>query len=575
MSGLRSTKNKSPIKAALKECRPLFWAAIAFSFFINILMLAVPLYSLQVLDRVLSSGSRDTLLMLTIIVTASLLFAHILTALRTFIFAHIGRWIEDKLSGVFARKTAKLAVYKPGIGSQPLRDLGTIKGFVTSQAMGSVFDAPWAIIFFVVIYMINITLGLVVTIGAFILLGFALWAEKGPAQKNAAATEKNIDALQSFDAILRNAEVVKAMGLLGKAHQKWEASHTESQMLAFSGSNTTTIISNITKSLRMALQILLTGLGAYFVLNREMSAGGIIAVSILSGKALAPFDAAITIWHSWVNVKKSHRRLMELDEAIPDEQRVTDLPEPSGQVQVDKVAWQEPRSKRLVLKGINITINSGESVGVIGPSGTGKTTLARILVNVLTPTNGAVRLDGADLAQWDAEKLGSRLGYLPQDVELFAGTIAHNIARLDDNVEDEKFIAAAQLANVHDFIVSLPQGYQTEIGVNGAGLSAGQRQRIALARAFFGKPKFVVLDEPNSNLDSEGENALSGCLVNARQEGITVIIIAHRPSVLHNVDNILVLHDGEAKLYGPAEEVMSKMAVGRENVTPLRKQTVE
>lgn len=560
LSTLGGDKMKSSVKAALRECRSLFFSAVCFSFFINILMLSVPLYSLQVLDRVLSSGSKDTLLMLTIIVAASLIFAHLLTALRSIVFAHIGRWIEDKLSSTFVSKTAKLAVQKPNIGSQPLRDLSTIKGFVTSQAMGSVFDAPWAIIFFVVIYMININLGVLVTIGAFVLLGLALLAERGPAQKNAAANEKNIEALQSFDAMLRNAEVVKAMGLLSNAHQNWEKSHRESQGLSFSGTNITTIISNVTKSLRMGLQILVIGLGAYLVLNGEMSAGGIIAVSILSGKALAPFDAAVTIWQSWVNVKKSHKRLIELDEVIPDEVQTTDLPEPNGQVYLEKIAWQEPRTKSWVLKGINIQINSGESVGVIGPSGTGKTTLARILVNVLTPTSGAVKLAGADLTQWDAQKLGKHLGYLPQDVELFAGTIAHNIARLDVDAEDEKIIEAAQLAKVHEFIISLPLGYQTEIGLNGSGLSAGQRQRISLARAFFGQPKFVVLDEPNSNLDSQGESALSDCLTNAKLAGITVLIIAHRPTILKNVDNILVLHEGEAKLYGPANEVMAKMS---------------
>ena len=480
-----SLKSRSPIREALDQCRPFFWSAVAFSFFINMLLLAVPLYTMQVLDRVLTSGSKDTLLMLTLIVAISLIFAHGLQIFRAFIFSHIGRWMEDRLSGLFVEKTARLAIYKPAIGSQPLRDLATLKNFVASQAMASIFDAPWAIIFFIVIYLINPILGIVVTGGAILLLVLALIAQKLPAKKLEAANERNIKALQSFEAILRNAEVVKAMGLLRPAHEKWRRIYTDSQSLIFSGVNVSTIIANCTRAIRMGLQAMIIGIGAWLVIDGSMSPGGMIAVSILSGKALAPFDAAMSIYQNWVNAKEAHKRLIELHEGVPQAHRTTDLPEPEGRLETRKLAWQEPTSRRWILRGIGISIAPGEIVGVIGPSGAGKTSLARLLVNVQHPTAGAVCLDGADLSQWDESILGSYTGYLPQDVELFSGTIHSNIARLDDNARDEKVIKASKLANVHDFIVSLPKGYQTDIGTNGAGLSAGQRQRIALARAFY------------------------------------------------------------------------------------------
>ena len=560
-----------PVKAALRECRPLFMSVFWFSFFINILMLAVPLYSLQVLDRVLSSGSTDTLLMLTIIVTSSLLFMGLLQGLRTLVFSQIGRWLDERLSMDTVEKTVGLALHKPGIGSQPLRDLAVIKSFLSSPAFASLFDAPWAIIYFITIYVINVTLGIVVTLGAAVLLILAFVAKKMPEKSATTANEEQVQAMQAFDAILRNAEVIQAMGLLQNAVQKWSAHQKEHLQLSFSVSNVSTVISSSTRTIRMGLQILLTGLGAYLALSGHMSSGSIVAVSMIAGRALAPFDAALSIYQSWVGVKKSYKRLGELEEVALEEHPGLTMPEPKGDVSIEKVTYQEGQNKHWILRGINIEVAAGESVGIIGPSGAGKTTLGRILVGVLRPTSGAVRLDGAVLDQWNPDQLGPLIGYLPQDVELFNGSIAENIARLDEGAEGEDVIRAAQLAEVHDFILQLPQGYHTKIGPHGTRLSAGQRQRIALARCFYGKPKLVLLDEPNANLDTAGEQALVQCLLNAKAEGITVFIIAHRPIVLQKVDKILVLHEGEAKLFGPAEEVLARLTQTSPNVRPFRK----
>ncbi|OGT91059.1 MAG: hypothetical protein A2514_09330 [Gammaproteobacteria bacterium RIFOXYD12_FULL_61_37] len=563
--------DKDPIRAALDECRPLFMAAFWFGLFINALMLAVPIYSMQVLDRVLSSGSLDTLLMLTIIVGVSLLFMGLLQGLRALVFSHIGRWLNDKLSSDIVHKTLNLALYKPSIGSQPLRDLATIRGFVTSPALGSLFDAPWAIIYFIVIFMINLWLGLTVVLGAVLMLALALVTEKLPAKHSSLANDEQIKSMQAMDAVIRNAEVVKAMGLLEQASRRWRVHNRQWLEHAFSATNLQTVVSHATRTLRMGLQVLLTGQGAWLVISGGMSSGGIIAVSILSGKALAPFDAAVTIYQTWINTQKAYKRLQELNPASTEANRTMVLPEPRGEIAIEKLTFQDKQSSRWIVRGVNIRIEAGEAVGIIGPSGTGKTTLARLLVGVAQPTSGSVRLDGAALDQWDPDQLGRLIGYLPQGVELFSGTVAENIARLEAEADPQMIVAAAQMAEVHDYILQLPNGYQTDIGLNGALLSAGQKQRVALARCFFGGVRLVVLDEPNAHLDAEGELAFVKCIMNAKERGITTITIAHRPSVLQKVDKILVLQGGEAKMFGPAVEVLDKMTRPEQNVRPIRK----
>ena len=563
-------ENKNPLELAYNECKPLLWAAFWFGLFINLLMLAVPLYSLQVLDRVLSSGSLDTLLLLSVIVVVALLFMGIMQALRSLIFSHLGRWLDDKLSTDLVNKTVEMALHNSQLGSQPLRDLNSIRSFVTSPHLGNMFDAPWAVIFFIVIYLINVNLGYVVTAGAAILAILAFTAQRMPSDETAAANEEQIKSMQSLETIIRNAEVVKAMGLLGNASRRWREHNQKWLQHSFGAANKGTVISQMTKTIRLGLQTLIMGYGAFLALSNEMSPGAIIAVSILTSRALAPFDAAGPLYHSIIGVTKAMGRLRAVDEAADlVEKQTMALPEPKGVVHLAKVSVEAPGTNRWLLRNLNIKIEAGEAIGVIGPSGAGKTTLARALVGVVRPTVGFVNLDGAALTQWDPKQLGDTIGYLPQGVELFDGTVAENIARLEEGASDEAIIRAAQLANVHQTIVAFPDGYGMNIGPSGSRLSAGQRQRIALARCFFGNPRLLVLDEPNANLDGEGEMAFVKALSNAKQMGITTFTIAHRPSVLQTVDKILVLQNGEAKKFGPTQEIMAELAAGNAKVRSI------
>jgi len=567
---IKEDKKQDALKAALSECRPLFFSAFIFSLVINLLSLAVPIYSMQVLDRVLSSGSKNTLMMLTIIVAASVVFSGIITALRATVFSQISRWLDDKLSTDIVYKSIELALRRPNIGTQPVRDLNTIRSFVSSPTMGSILDAPWAIIFFIVLYIINQTIGIVVTIAAFFLLGLAILAQKIPSKLLASSSDAQVKSIQSLESVIRNAEVVAAMGMMEKTTQNWRNFNNTNLEDSYHAGNIGTVISNFTKSYRMGLQIVITGIGAWLVIHEQMTMGAIIAVNMLTGKALAPFDAAVSIYQGWTNVKKAHKRLVLIFDYEGNMTKKLELPEPEGLLSISNLSYQEPNSKRWTLKGVSIEIPAGSSIGIIGPSGSGKTTLSRLLAGVKSPSSGTIRLDGATLDQWPQDQLSSAVGYLPQDIELFSGVVSENIARMDKDVEDSTVIDAAKLAEVHDYILALPNGYQTDIGLNGSALSAGQRQRVALARCFFGNTKLMILDEPNSNLDTEGEQALVQAILNAREKKITTIIVAHRPSLLHHVDQICVLKAGEIAMLGPAKEVLEKLAGANTSLKPLK-----
>ncbi|MEM8794990.1 MAG: type I secretion system permease/ATPase [Pseudomonadota bacterium] len=567
--GMRQAE-KNPVAKAFDECRPLLYGAFGFGFFINILMLAVPIYSLQVLDRVLSSGSLDTLAALTVMAVVALIFMGILQALRLVVFSHIGRWLDDRLSDEIVEKTVTRAVGDPSVGTQPLRDLNTLRNFVTSQHLGTLFDAPFAIIFFIVIYAISVPLGIAVTFGAVVLGLLAFLAQRLPSAPAAMANDEQVRSMQSIDALVRNAEVVKAMGLLHNATIKWRWSNQRRLSHSFLSANLATVIAQITRTIRLGLQIAVMGFGAYLALNDLLSPGAIIAVSILTARALAPFDAAAPLYQSLVGVLKALQRLDDLHlESMEVKPKTMRLPEAKGNLILQKVTYEAPGSGRWILRGINLEIPAGTAVGIIGPSGSGKTTLARMIVGVLQPTTGMVRLDGAALHQWDSAQLSRAIGYLPQGIELFDGTIAENIARLDPNPDDDAVIQAAQTAMVHEAILAFPKGYHTDIGPGGALLSAGQRQRIALARCFYGDPKLIVLDEPNANLDGEGEIAFAQALGNAKRLGITTLTIAHRPQLLRSVDKTLVMQNGEARIYGPTDEVMAELSQGLSKIQPL------
>lgn len=564
---------KSPepdlLSQALKQCRPLFAGALAFSFVIALLSLAVPLYTMQVFDRVLSSSSIDTLLMLTMIVAGCVIAMGLLQLFRQVMLTQVSRWLDDTLSEEIVSRSVSLAVYTPNIGTQPVRDLNTVRSFFASPNFFSLLDAPWAILFFAVLYVINMTIGVVVTVAALFLLVLAVLTQRLPAKRMEDAGDAQIKSMQGLETVIRNAEVVRALGMTRNASLRWKRHNEDHLEDSYAAQAITAGLGNFTRTFRMSLQVVITAIGTLFVIRSEMSMGAIIAVNILTGKALAPFDASVGIYQAWIGLRKARKRLDTVFEQHDDLEDRLALPDPVGAVKIDKLTYQDPRSGRWQVRGVNLEVAAGNALGVIGPSGSGKTTLARLLVGVKPPTSGAVLLDGAALDQWNPSQLSTTLGYLPQDIELFSGTVAENIARMTDDPDEAAVVAAAKMAEVHDFILTLPDGYQTDIGEQGVNLSAGQRQRVGLARCFYGNPKFVVLDEPNSNLDTDGEQALVQCLRNARDAGITIVLIAHRPALLHHVDHIAVLKVGELVMYEPAKIVLAKLSGQNAAAQPL------
>lgn len=554
-------KNQNQIKENLLKqslilCQRAFAYNFIFSFFINIFTLATSIYSLQVLDRVLSSSNLNTLLMLSIIMIVIYVILGFLQAIRSFIFTQISNWLDSKLSSIVLESS--ITYESKNKGSQNLRDLTTLRSFITGQAITHLFDAPWCIIYFIVIFIIHWTNGFIVLGGAIILLILALLNEKLTKKNIEKINEINVLSMQQVDAISRNSEVIQAMGMKENITKSWQEINKEYNKISTITQSKSAVISSVTKSIRLLIQMLTMAVGAVLVIKGKMSAGGIIAVSILSGKALAPFDAAVTIYKSLIDSNKSYQRLVEVLKNYEAKEQKIKLPQPHGKLDIENLIYKLPNSDHLIIKAINAKINAGEAIGIIGPSGSGKTTLARLIVGILQPTKGTIRIDDADIKNQDSEDIGQYLGYLPQDVELFNVTVKENIARMHKKAKSEAIIAAAKFANVHELILRFPLGYET----NANSLSAGQRQRVALARAFYQTPKIVVLDEPNSNLDNEGEVALVKAIQNAKKHKITTITISHRPSILKSVDRILVMHAGEIKMFDSAEKVIKALAGG-------------
>ncbi|MFT5702719.1 MAG: PrtD family type I secretion system ABC transporter [Rickettsiales bacterium] len=533
------------IKSALNSCKRAFYYCFLFSFFISIFTLASSIYSLQVLDRVLSSNSFDTLLYLTIIVLAFLVFFGIITTVRGAVFLHISNWLDEKLSPILFNSTIESGAARKNISSQNMRDLQTVKSFIASPNLATIFDAPFAIIYLLVIFYIHWINGLITLVGALIMLKIAYLNERATKELIDKTNQMQGEVMKDFEIISSNSEVINAMGMKNNVRGKWQENNNELRKMSSELAAISNRFSSTSKSVRMVLSTLTMAASAILVMNNKMSAGGIIATSILAGKALAPFDSAIGLWKSLKTFKAAYLRLNESLKNYVENKDKIKLPTPKGEISVDKLVYKLEKSDRLLLKGISFKINQGEVIGVIGPTGSGKTSLSRLLVGVLKPNSGTIRIDGANLFDQDLEKIGKYIGYLPQDVELFKGLVKHNISRMDQNAKDEDIIRAAQFCDVHDIILSLPDGYETMVEKDASNLSAGQRQRIALARAYYGDVKFVVLDEPNSNLDADGETALNTAILRAKEHKITTIVITHRASVAKVCDRIMVLKDGE------------------------------
>lgn len=551
-------KRPDELRQLVQTCQGYFLTAGTFSLAINLLYLAGPLYMLQVYDRVISSASQITLLMLTIALLLAFMALAGLDAVRARVLTRASIRLDRKIAARVMTAIIDRSAGAGGARSQALRDFDTFRQFVTGTGIHAIFDLPWAPIYIAVIFVLHPALGAFALGGSIILVLMALlseWLVRLP------LTESNEAAARSYsftEMSLRNTEVVRAMGMTRGLLRRWRRDRDRMLERQVAASDRAATVQSLIRFLRLAMQSLILGLGAYLVIERLTTVGSMFAASILLGRALQPIEQIVGSWRSLVSARTAFLRIQELLTADPVRETGLTLPRPKGRLSVEALTFVPYGSSKPILRGVTFAIEAGEVLGVIGPSGAGKSTLARHLVGVLTPSAGAVRLDGADVSTWVRKAVGDHVGYLPQDIELFADTVAANISRFEENCDTE-VIHAAQLAGVHEMIVRLQSGYDTQVGEGGAILSGGFRQRIGLARAVYGNPSFVVLDEPSSNLDAEGDNALADCIVQLKKRGTTVVIISHRPATISVVDKILVLREGAAEMFGPRLEIMSRL----------------
>jgi len=556
-----SKSQRPAIKIGLSACKGAFAAIGVLTAFINVLMLTGSLFMLQVYDRVLPSRSVPTLLGLGILAASLFVFQGFLDMSRGRILVRIGSFLDEKLSPRIYDAVARmpLKIQTKSDGMQPVRDLDQMRNFLSSLGPAALFDLPWMPLYLGICFAFHVWIGITAVVGAMVLVSLTLWTEvltRAPAR---AAAEAGARRLGLAEVTRRNAEVLQAMGMRGRFAVAWGTINAKYLAASQGAADVSGGLGAASRVLRMMLQSTVLGVAAFLSINQEATAGVIIASSILVSRALAPVELAIANWKGFVAARQSRRRLSDLLNLVTDDELTMALPPPTKSLSVEALSISPPGQQRMTVQEATFTLQSGQGLGIIGPSASGKSSLARGIVGVWTPARGKVRLDGAALEQWSVQNLGAHIGYLPQDVELFDGTVAENIARFIPDSEPAAIIAAARAAGVHDLILRLPEGYETRIGENGATLSAGQRQRIALARALFGDPFLIVLDEPNSNLDAEGDEALTQAILGARQRGAVVIVIAHRPSALLGVDLILALAQGRVQAFGPKEEVLQKV----------------
>jgi len=556
------------IKGALKASKSGFYAAGFFSLFINLLMLTAPLYMLQVYDRVVASRSLETLLFLTLIMLFMFGVMGVLEWVRSRILVRISNQLDQYLSQRVYTAMFEMGIRDPeSRTSQPLSDFTTVRQFLTGNGLIAFFDAPWLPIYIGILFLFHPSFGWFGIAAALILLIVAVFNERTTKEMLNEANGENIKAQNLATSNLRNAEVLHAMGMLPRIMGRWYKQHQVFLEKQTAASDKAGIFSNLSKVLRMAFQSLILGLGAYYVVLNEMSPGMMIAGTILLGRALAPMDLLINSWSGFNNARAAHSRLGKLLDRIPANERNMRLPKPEGNVGIENLVVVPPGSKTAAIRGVNIEVQSGEQVGIVGPSAAGKSTLARAMLGIWPTNSGYVRIDGAEIQHYNADELGPYIGYLPQDIELFNGTVSENIARFGD-VDPNLIVDAAKKAGVHEMILRLPDAYDTPIGAESGALSGGQRQRIGIARALYGSPKVIMLDEPNSNLDEQGEIALSNTMEILKQEGATVFVISHRTSILRHIDKMLVLREGQVQFFGPRDEVMQKLAAHKAEQQP-------
>ncbi len=534
----------------------------AFSFFYNLLVLTLPIYMLAVFTNVLTSRSQETLALLTVAAVVALLVQALLDYIRSQVLIRIGISLDTQLTPQVLEVVVRHAAGSPQRNAQRMRDVSELRSFLTGPGIFTLFDAPFVPLYVLVIYLMHPVLGALALGGSLLLFGIAVvneLATRAPVKTVTALTQRG---QQRVEELVRNADAIEAMGMMPAVLRHWHSQNDDALATQSRLADRANISRSLAKFVRMMLQIGLYGTGAYLYLHNEILTGAIIAAAILMGRALAPVETAINTWKSMVGAKNAYARLKEVlsEERLQPYRNRMSLPTPEGRLQLERVVVAAPGGERLTLKGIGFSLEPGEFLGVVGPSGAGKTTLAKLLIGIVTPKAGSARLDGVDLASWHPDELGRHVGYLPQDVQLFAGTVRQNIARLAEDNDPDAVLEAARMVGVHEMILQLPNGYDSDIGDFGALLSAGQRQHLALARALYGNPRLLVLDEPNSNLDSVSEEALLKALDAAKQKGTTIVVITHRPSILHAADKMMMLRGGVIEMFGNRSQVMAQVS---------------
>lgn len=556
-----SRSHENNLQAALRACKGSFLSVGFFSFFVNTLMLVPTFYMIQVSGRVVPSSSTSTLVMLTLILTILMATLGSLEWVRSRIMVRISNRLDVLLSRDVYRASFKKALSSGGMdaSAQSLNDLTSLRQFLTGNGLFALFDAPWLPVYTAVMFLFHPWFGWMTVGAAVVLIFLAYLTHRYTSNALAEANKQSLTANLHTTKSLRNAEVIESMGMLDTLMGRWAVRQRRVLVLQSSASDKSGIISSISKTFRNWSQSMMLAAGAYLTITHEINPGLMMAGSLLLGRALSPIDQMIGSWKGFVAARMQYQRLNETLEKLHSEPKRMSLPDPEGHVQVENLVVAPPGAKAAVIRNISFVAPAGSIVGIVGPSAAGKSTLARALLGIWPPQHGTVRLDGADISSWDKQELGPHLGYLPQDIELFEGSISDNIARFG-KVDPEKVVLAARVAGVHEMILQLVDGYDTVIGSDGVNLSGGQRQRIGLARAVYGSPRLIVLDEPNSNLDEVGERALGVALQKIKETGATVFIISHRPNILSRLDRVMVLNAGTLSMYGSRDQVIAELA---------------